>query len=393
MAARLLLLLGAARALVPPRPASCPPTALCVQRCCPPGHVYSGHEEHVPRAEEGAVARTRLARPRCVPHPGSLPYSPEVDTSFRPREVRLVGEARFRCRPGASLVSAEELIAPVRYRLTQSSQLQVFLDLTDFVTFNYEDFCVAFLAAPDEATTAGGIVYTTEAVRTTYSVCEDPFPDTEDAAAAQDTVYPVAIFISDFFVLLTLVTYCLVSEYRTNLFGRITIGFLINVFLGYLLVGLHYSLDLRHNEQLLGTAGCELLGYLIQHTHIALFFWMSAMALHITRTMLNSFSENKASSSRTLALNILYAQGMPLLISIVTLIMDSQVNHDPLTGHFIVSGSQYPDLDIREIVRKKPAATWRAAPCCPGWGTAAAGCLTSPRPPSAGAPSSSTSTW
>merc|ERR1712079_420416 len=113
------------------------------------------------------------------------------------------------------------------------------------------------------ASTGGGIVYTTEAVRTTYSVCEDPYPDTEDAAAAQDTVYPVAIFISDFFVLLTLVTYCLVSEYRTNLFGRITIGFLINV----------------------------LLGYLIQHTHIALFFWMSAMALHITRTILNSFSE------------------------------------------------------------------------------------------------------
>ena len=68
------------------------------------------------------------------------------------------------------------------------------------------------------------------------------------------------------------------------------------------------------------------LGYLIHHTLIAVFFWMSAMSIHVTRTMLNSFNENKSKNpNRTLLVNIVYAQGSPFLITIVTLIMDTRV--------------------------------------------------------------------
>lgn len=68
------------------------------------------------------------------------------------------------------------------------------------------------------------------------------------------------------------------------------------------------------------------LGYLIHHTLIAVFFWMSAMSIHVTRTMLNSFNENKSKNpNRTLLVNIVYAQGSPFLITIVTLIMDTKV--------------------------------------------------------------------
>ena len=65
---------------------------------------------------------------------------------------------------------------------------------------------------------------------------------------------------------------------------------------------------------------------------IALFFWMSAMSIHITRTMLNSFKENKTDSpARLLLVNIIYAQGLPFLITMVTLIMDNQ-DFDPKTN-------------------------------------------------------------
>ena len=68
------------------------------------------------------------------------------------------------------------------------------------------------------------------------------------------------------------------------------------------------------------------LGYLIHHTLIAVFFWMSAMSIHVTRTMLNSFNENKSKNpNRTLLVNIVYAQGSSFLITIVTLIMDTKV--------------------------------------------------------------------
>ena len=69
--------------------------------------------------------------------------------------------------------------------------------------------------------------------------------DLEMDGGGDEVVYPVAIFISDFFVLVTLITYLLMSEYRTNMFGKITIGFLINVFFSYFLIGVHYSLDIE----------------------------------------------------------------------------------------------------------------------------------------------------
>ena len=68
------------------------------------------------------------------------------------------------------------------------------------------------------------------------------------------------------------------------------------------------------------------LGYLIHHTLIAVFFWMSAMSIHVTRTMLNSFNENKSKNlNRMILLNMVYAQGFPFLITIVTIIMDTTV--------------------------------------------------------------------
>ena len=180
-------------------------------------------------------------------HSGSLEdvYEPEVDSSFRPENVELVREppgSQFSCRKGAHPVSAEVLIDPKKYTLTQSSQLNVFNDSLHIIeTFNYEDFCVAFTKEEREPV-SGGIQHDTEPLRTTYTVCVG---EVAEADLVDDTVYPVAIFISDFFVLVTLLTYLLMSEYRNNMFGRITIGFLVNVFFSYLFIGIHYSLDIE----------------------------------------------------------------------------------------------------------------------------------------------------
>lgn len=232
--------------LVPPRPLSCPLTSLCVQLCCPPGQIYSGfgagsnYDEYDDYESEYQL----LEKPNCEQYSGDIKsaYNPEFDSSFISKNVELIGnsEEQFSCPEGAHPVAADVLFEPVKFTLSQSSQLNVFLNDTNFMTFNYEDFCVAFTENKEDQST-GGFQYD-EPLKVTYTVCERIF---EMDGGEDEMVYPVAIFISDFFVLVTLITYLLMSEYRTNMFGKITIGFLINVFFSYFFIGIHYSLDIE----------------------------------------------------------------------------------------------------------------------------------------------------
>ena len=297
--------------LVPPRPPSCGATSLCVERCCPPGQVYQVNNNY----EKICTNYTG----------GQIEYVPETDQTFRPSETKLVGEHQFQCRdPSYYLVSAQALYDVQRFSITSSGQLRVYHrnleNITSHEDINYGDFCVAFIETDQSSSE-----FQYESIKTTYSVCY-----TEGQLDVEDyPVYPGLFFISDIFVFLTLVVYLSLPELRNNTFGRITIGFLINVFLSFLLNGIHYSLDISLSlDSHLGTLNCIVLGYLIQHTLIASFFWMSALSIYITRTMLNSFSEIKSSSPvKTVLINSAYAQGSALLVSLITVIMDTHRNH------------------------------------------------------------------
>ena len=101
------------------------------------------------------------------------------------------------------------------------------------------------------------------------------------------------------------------------------------------------------------------LGYLIHHTLIAVFFWMSAMSIHVTRTMLNSFNENKSKNlNRMILLNMVYAQGLPFLITIVTIIMDTTVKK-------IIFADQYFYFSSRAI--QKPTHCLKLENTAAGW--------------------------
>ena len=235
------------KSLVPPRPSSCPSTSLCVQLCCPPGQIYAGYGagSNYEEYDDYEADYQLLAKPTCEEYSGDIAnaYDPYFDSSFIPKNVELIGKSgeQFSCPEGAHAVDAKALIQPVKYTLTQSSQLKVFTDDINFLTYNYEDFCVAFTENKEDQN-AGGFQYDKGPLEVTYTVCERYF---EEEVGEDEVVYPVAIFISDFFVFVTLITYLLMSEYRTNMFGKITIGFLINVFFSYFFIGIHYSLDVE----------------------------------------------------------------------------------------------------------------------------------------------------
>ena len=58
-----------------------------------------------------------------------------------------------------------------------------------------------------------------------------------------DTFYPAAFLVSSVFLFLTLIVFALVRDLRKNLFGKITVGFLINAFFCYLLNGLRWTIE------------------------------------------------------------------------------------------------------------------------------------------------------
>ena len=136
---------------------------------------------------------------------------------------------------------------------------------------------------------------------------------------------------------------------RKKLFGKITIGFLLNVFICYTFLGIHYSLDLFSHDELVDTVFCKVIGYIIQHSFIGFFFWMSAMAFNITYTFTQTYSVRRSQNQlKSFLLNICYAQGCPLIITCVTAVMDFYGSCDyilPNMGRFTCFlGSEYsPD--------------------------------------------------
>ena len=58
-----------------------------------------------------------------------------------------------------------------------------------------------------------------------------------------DIFYPAAFLVSSVFLFLTIMVFALVRDLRKNLFGKITIGFLINAFFCYLLNGLRWIIE------------------------------------------------------------------------------------------------------------------------------------------------------
>ena len=84
--------------------------------------------------------------------------------------------------------------------------------------------------------------------------------------------------------------------------------------------------------------GCIFLGYMIQHTFIAFFFWTNAMAVNVTRRFSNILQTSQEPETRAMLIgNIVYTQGLPIIISIITALVDSFASCDsiiPNMGYF-----------------------------------------------------------
>eukprot|EP00090_Calanus_glacialis_P002050 TRINITY_DN11541_c0_g1_i1.p1 TRINITY_DN11541_c0_g1~~TRINITY_DN11541_c0_g1_i1.p1 ORF type:complete len:543 (+),score=121.00 TRINITY_DN11541_c0_g1_i1:168-1796(+) len=324
----------------------------CVNLCCPHGHAFKDDLEDDVEKEHRCDPEPGIQK-RCQVHDDEeLLWGEEVwaegaaVTKEKRKDIVFVSSKEsFKCAGKKSLVPAEFLFGPQDMRLQADGPLHVLLEdveqnKTDKMEFPASEFCLAFTDIPEyedyydeyEQNTSSPETSTTipeRIIRPLYSVCYEV--EAEKGEYFTGIFYPAAIFISCIFILFTIIIYVVLHDLRSNLFGKITLGFLCNVFVCYLFLGIHYSLDLKGNKDYLDTPFCKFLGYITQHSFIAFFFWTNAMAINITKKFSNILvSSNDGSQKKALILNMLYAQGVPLLITLVTALIDTYGSCDSI---------------------------------------------------------------
>jgi len=258
---------------------------------------------------------------------------------------KLSSKGEFKCSGRKSLVPVDFLVGTTDFRIQKNGSLIVTqYESKEPFLFKNEDFCVAFSDIPyydDESND------TEFDVRTLYNICFEQNPE-EKGDTFISIFYPISLFISCFFVLLTIIVYCVLEDLRNNLFGKLTLGFLVNVCVSYFFIGIHYCLQYYDPSKAsyIRSSFCVFLGYIVQHTFIAIFFWTSAMAINCAKRFSNIMAmAQEIETKMMLFVNILYCQGFPLLISIITLLIDSYGSCDitrPNMGYFTCFvGSEY----------------------------------------------------
>merc|ERR1712183_428233 len=206
----------------------------------------------------------------------------EIELEFQPGP-------KFKCnKKTQEAVILDLLFGPIDARINgNTGSLQVGNETEEKkVLYSNGDFCALYTNLFSEE------------IMATYQVC---YQEETEIEIVQNT--------------LTGFLYLTVGSLRKTLFAKITLGFLINVFICYLLLAVVYNILYGDGyRDFLGSNTCKVLGYIIHHTFIAFFFWMSAMAFNIAKSLSTmKIVRNSKSSFKSFLMYFLFAQGIPIL--------------------------------------------------------------------------------
>ena len=130
--------------------------------------------------------------------------------------------------------------------------------------------------------------------------------------------YPAAFLISSIFLFLTLVSYYLDPDLHGPLFGKITLGFVVNNFIAYICLAFSYIIKNYTTSSL----ACLTVGYITLYTFASFLFWINAMAANIFFKFSSFLPQTGDVDCTTFVKYILYAQGLPLVLCVVVALMD-----------------------------------------------------------------------
>jgi len=286
-----------------------------INPCCPEGEIYSllGSEEE--------------PRPGCKPYAGELPpfIAQWSDGEDRAVELSEGTGGQYRCKGSLYPTSVPANYGDgvgVEINTTTGWLLITDLNGTAIDSYSNDDFCGYYT---DISSKDGQLEYT-------YTVCFDTLENPTEKKI-RDIFYPIALLVSAFFLLVTIILYLTVGSLKKTIFSKITLGFLINAFICYLVLGIKDFQDLSPDGEssILGRPPCVVLGYIIHHTFLAYFFWMTAMAFNIAKSLSTlQLVRNQKSSWKSFLVYFLYAQGIPILISVFVFLMDNLRPNDIL---------------------------------------------------------------
>jgi len=285
--------------------------------CCPSGEILS---------EVG-----------CTKSQANLPTFTAQWTSGEETAVEFKLGPKFKCNKQTEVeVIIEDLFGPIEARINDTTgSLQVGNETEEIASYSNGEFCALY-----------SNLYSEE-IYTSYLVCYDAETPVESyQRRLTGKLYPTCLLISAILILITIICYLTVGTMRKTLFAKITLGFLINVFICYTLLAIEYNHLLGDDyRDFLYTKVCKVLGYIIHHTFIALFFWMSAMAFNIAKSLSTmKIVRNSKSSFKSFSMYFLFAQGIPLLFTIFIVLMDIFKPNVPLPNvgeYSCFIGSEY----------------------------------------------------
>ena len=273
--------------------------------CCPEGqaHVDSGQLPPHHRCDDPTILDTNI----CQPREGTETAIQKFTNKWKlPDNVNFEGGSNEHCREKSAAMIALSGETSKMKVVFENDKVLIKYD-NDTKVWPNEDACLM----PYERETPKGQII----ILPKLYICK------RKEFKTIKYVYPVMILLSSFFMLLTLAVYLILKDLREQLFGKITVGFLVNVTINFILNGVNRCLDLHPEADHYGTWSCKFLGYLSHYTFISFFMWMNAMAINMTNKFRKMRKPEKPSALKVF-LVCLYCQGLPALLSMTIAIID-----------------------------------------------------------------------
>ncbi|XP_023325815.1 probable G-protein coupled receptor Mth-like 6 [Eurytemora carolleeae] len=139
-------------------------------------------------------------------------------------------------------------------------------------------------------------------------------PEIDKCEAIRFWVFNCAFILSIIFIILAIIAHFIEPLLKNTALGTLSIGFLFNLLMTYIIMIISRLATFERE-----TPPCVLIGYLQQYFYLSFFTWNNAIAIIIGQKL--TTSRNRDSKKKQI-ICIIYAQGLPAVICVLTYIID-----------------------------------------------------------------------
>jgi len=282
----------------------------CINLCCPYGYSYNRVIQERMKSyhrcdslkQEDWICKTRNIEDlkwKGNWWNGNIIHSNFTDMDFY--------ESTFECENDKKEIFAHDLFGEHELKL-QINGHHKFIFGNQTHDIESEDLCLSFIDDEVNGTS----------IQPVFVVCH-ALETKDEGEKFQSLLYPVIIYLSSIFTILTLLVYVVLEDLRKSLYGKMMIGFLLNITIFYFFNAIDYIL-LEHKMSFHNSAACICIAYIKHHTFIAFFMWINIMSLNITYKFAHVFTSKYEGS---ILFSFFYAQGIPIIISSVLALVDN----------------------------------------------------------------------